>query len=140
MTSAETLPGMVPFLPLIYVAWADGELAADELRAFRAAIHRQPGIDAPSLAALDRWLDAELPPTAAELEELLGRIHQHRDAYLRPGSGDGVDEVASALGMRYEEVVRELLGAVSPDAPSATALRVDAPARDFQPGGGAQHG
>ena len=111
MTSAETLPGMVPFLPLIYVAWADGELTVDELRAFRAAIHRQPGLDAPSLAALDRWLDAALPPTATELEELLGRIHQHRDLYLRPGSGEGVDEVASALGRRYEEVVRELLGA-----------------------------
>ena len=112
MTSAETLPGMVPFLPLIYVAWADGELTVDELRVFRAAIHRQPGLDAPSLAALDRWLDAELAPTAAELEELLGRIHQHRDVYLRPGSGEGVDEVASKLGRRYEEVVRELLGAV----------------------------
>ena len=34
-------------------------------------------------------------------------------------------EVASALGMPYEDVVRELLGAVSDDAPSAAALRVD---------------
>ena len=74
---------MVPFLPLIYVAWADGELTAEELGAFRAAIHRQPGIDAASLAALDRWLDPELPLTAAELEDLLGRIHHHRDSYLR---------------------------------------------------------
>ena len=125
MTSNDTLPGMVPFLPLIYVAWADGELTPDELGAFRAAIHRQPGIDAPSLAALDRWLDPELPLTAAELEDLLGRIHQHRDAYLRPGSSNGVGDVASALGMPYEDVVRELLGAVSDEAPSAAALRVD---------------
>ena len=71
---------MVPFLPLIYVAWADGELSTEELGAFRAAIHRQPGIDAASLAALDRWLDPELPLTAAELEDLLGRIHHHRDS------------------------------------------------------------
>jgi len=125
MTSNDTLPGMVPFLPLIYVAWADGELTPDELGAFRAAIHRQPGIDAPSLAALDRWLDPELPLTAAELEDLLGRIHQHRDAYLRPGSSNGVGDVASALGMPYEDVVRELLGGVSDEAPSAAALRVD---------------
>jgi len=115
----------VPFLPLIYVAWADGELSTEELGAFRAAIHRQPGIDAASLAALDRWLDPELPLTAAELEDLLGRIHHHRDSYLRTGSGNGVGEVASALGMPYEDVVRELLGAVSDDAPSAAALRVD---------------
>lgn len=104
---------MVPFLPLIYVAWADGELTADELGAFRAAIHRQPGIDAASLAALDRWLDPGLPLTAMELEDLLGRIHQHREAYLRPGSGAGLDEVVSALGMPYEEVVRELFGGAS---------------------------
>jgi acyl-CoA oxidase len=125
MTSTATLPGMVPFLPLIYVAWADGELTGDELGAFRAAIHRQPGIDAASLAALDRWLDPELPLTAVELEDLLGRIHQHRDAYLRPGSGAALGEVASALGMPYEEVVRELLGAVSDEAPTTAALRVD---------------
>ena len=116
---------MVPFLPLIYVAWADGELTADELGAFRAAIHRQPDIDAPSLAALDRWLDPELPLTATELEDLLDRIHHHRDSYLRADSGTGIREVAGALGMPYEEVVRELLGAVAPEAPSAAALRLD---------------
>ena len=127
---------MVPFLPLIYVAWADGELTADELRAFRAAIHRQPGLDAPSLVALDRWLDPELPLTAVELEELLDRIHQHRDEYLRPGSGNGVEEVAGALGMPYEEVVRELLGAVSPGVPSAAALRVDTAAMQLLLDGG----
>lgn len=115
----------MPFLPLIYVAWADGELTADELGAFRAAIHRQPGLDAPSLAALDRWLDPKLPLTATELEDLLDRVHHHRDEYLRPGSGNGVDAVARALGMPYEEVVRELLGAVSPETPSPAALRVD---------------
>jgi acyl-CoA oxidase len=125
MTSSETLPGMVPFLPLIYVAWADGELTPGELGAFRAVIHRQAGIDAPSLAALDRWLDPEVPLTATELEDLLDRIHQHRDVYLRPGSGNGVGQVASALGMPYEEVVRELLGAVATEAPSTDALRVD---------------
>ncbi|MBP2648571.1 MAG: putative acyl-CoA dehydrogenase [Gemmatimonadetes bacterium] len=117
MHSAQTLPGMVPFLPLIYVAWADGELTADELGAFRAAIHRQPGIDAPSLAALDRWLDPALPLSAAELEDLLGRIHRHRDTYLRAGAGVGVREVADALGRSYGEVVRELLGAVAPEEP-----------------------
>ena len=123
MSSTETLPGMVPFLPLIYVAWADGELTAGELAAFRAAIHRQPGLDAPSLAALDRWLDPALPLTAAELEDLLGRIHQHRASYLRADSGAGVREVAGALGMSYEDVVRELLGGASADPPSAAALR-----------------
>lgn len=115
----------MPFLPLIYVAWADGELTGEELGAFRAAIHQQPGIDAASLAALDRWLDPELPLSATELEDLLGRIHQHRDAYLRSGSGAGLDAVADALGMPYEEVVRELLGAVSEEVPTAAALRVD---------------
>ncbi len=125
MTSIETLPGIVPFLPLIYVAWADGELTPEELGAFRAAILRQPGLDAPSRAALDRWLDPELPLTAVELEDLLGRIHRHREAYLRPGSGTGVDEVASALGMPYQDVVRELFGGMSPEEPSAAALRVD---------------
>ena len=111
MTSTDTLPGMVPFLPLIYVAWADGELTADELGAFRAAIHRQPGIDAPSLAALDRWLD----PGAAAHRRRSSRTcwtasTSIATSYLRPGSGNGVGEVASALGMPYEEVVRELLG------------------------------
>ena len=122
---ADTLPGMVPFLPLIYVAWADGELTAEELGAFRAAIHRQPDLDAASLAALDRWLDPEQPLTATELEDLLDRIHHHRDSYLRRGNGAGLREVAGALGMPYEEVVRELLGGVSLEPPTAAALRLD---------------
>src|SRR5256885_8219710 len=63
-------PGVRALLPLLYIAWADGELAPAEISAIKDTIQRQPWLDQPSRAWLNQWLDPKAPPTAATLETL----------------------------------------------------------------------
>lgn len=64
-TAAEQ--SILPLLPMIYVAWADGELTDAELDTLRQAL---PGPD----HALQQWLDPASPPDAARLANLLRRL------------------------------------------------------------------
>ena len=64
-TAAEQ--SILPLLPMIYVAWADGELTDDELNTLRQAL---PGPD----DALQQWLDPTQPPDATRLADLLRRL------------------------------------------------------------------
>ena len=69
-----TEPAYLPYLPLIYVAWSDGELLDPEIAHLRqrAAVDLAPGIDdAPVLAS---WLDPDQPPGATDLLRILRRI------------------------------------------------------------------
>ncbi|MEZ4432705.1 MAG: acyl-CoA dehydrogenase [bacterium] len=112
---AESDRRLLPLLPLVYVAWADGELTPDEAALVRAVGQR---IGAPD-AALDRWLDPDAPPDAealgrlarwlgaaagevgeagdlAELGLALAAAHGIEDA----GHADAVRDVADKLGLR----------------------------------------
>ncbi len=124
---------LLPFAPLLYVAWADGELAASESDAIRARLD-EAAVEEQVVAALDRWLDPAHPPTAAVLEALLRDVR--RAAALLPG-----DEPATlvALGQALaraagDEPAARTLTAVTavqqalgvPDAEAAQALLVDA--------------
>ena len=61
---------LLPFLPMIYVAWADGSLTPDEILRIRTAADQAQWLDAPARAALDRWLDPARPPSARILAQL----------------------------------------------------------------------
>lgn len=61
---------LIPFMPMLYVAWADGELSDEEIRELRRSVG--DGCD----PTLDGWLDPEHPPTASDLQLLLGRIRR----------------------------------------------------------------
>lgn len=63
-----------PFLPLIYVAWSDGELTPDEIKGICSVVALYPGIDLDCQVALRHWLDPEDPPSPFELELLRQRI------------------------------------------------------------------
>ena len=66
---------LLPFLPLIYVAWADDELTAEEAAGIRARIEAaelEPGCR----ERLARWLDPESPPPARELQAILRTVRQ----------------------------------------------------------------
>ncbi len=65
---------MLPLLPAIYVAWADGELSAGEMRSLCAHVEAIEGIDVECREALGSWLDADSPPRPGELSELLAAI------------------------------------------------------------------
>ena len=62
---------LLPLLPLIYVAWADGNLVDEELSTLRDIATRQPWLDADACQVLERWLDPDDPPTPIELRYLL---------------------------------------------------------------------
>jgi acyl-CoA oxidase len=89
-------PALLTFAPMIYVAWADGALGDGELDAIRdrVAAHGWPGGGAPR--ALDRWLDARDPPTAVELEGLLG-LMRARASHLPPGERLSLSRLGLAL-------------------------------------------
>ncbi len=63
-------PRLLPFLPMLYVAWADGVLEAEEIE----AICRDLEDDCRSL--VEPWLDAENPPSTSELGLMLGTIRR----------------------------------------------------------------
>lgn len=67
-------PKLLPFLPMLYVAWADGDLAPPETRAIRRRLEATPGIDENCRRALSGWLDPDTPPSASELGALLSSI------------------------------------------------------------------
>ena len=66
----------LPYAPVIWVAWADGELEPDELSHIRtlATGSLRPGID--DKPVLARWLDPDAPPTPDRLLALLARIRE----------------------------------------------------------------
>ncbi|MDH3254545.1 MAG: acyl-CoA dehydrogenase family protein [Acidobacteriota bacterium] len=125
---------LLPFLPLIYVAWADGEVSPIELREISSQVAAIGGLGDDCLTRLQAWLDPANPPTARQLQAMLKTIRRAASE-LPPGTrsslaelGRGiadlqapdsgvhtpaVDEalahIESALGIIGSEVSRELL-------------------------------
>ncbi len=65
-----------PFLPLIYIAWADGDLSTEEVDGICLTVEHQSGIDLDCKAAFRHWLDPDDPPTPWEYETLRRRLEQ----------------------------------------------------------------
>jgi len=131
---AEDRP-LLAFLPMIYVAWADGELTSDEIEGIQRSIDAGVPLDERSRRRLTRWLDPDHPPPPKELDAMLRLIRRagadleedqrlgladlgRRLAERSATEGDGAlpDEVCTALesleralGVVGEEAARELL-------------------------------
>ena len=67
-------PELLPFLPLVYVAWSDGILTAPERERIRERLVRHEWLDEGSHDLLRSWLDPAAPPSASSLESLRARI------------------------------------------------------------------
>ncbi len=132
-----------PFLPMLYVAWADGDLSDSEISSICSKLSEVDGVDQPCQRALKGWLDPDDPPTSLELGSLLTLIRttaaslsaEERlsltDLGAQMAKVEGVeisDPVRSALidlertlALGGREVVRRLLApprpAVSPKEP-----------------------
>lgn len=61
---------------MLYVAWADGDLTAKEIRAISLRLEATPGVDEECRGVLGRWLDPDRPPSAAALGSLLSSIRR----------------------------------------------------------------
>ncbi|MBX3247943.1 MAG: acyl-CoA dehydrogenase family protein [Myxococcales bacterium] len=128
MTEALAHPHVRPFLPLLYVAWADGDLAPDELALLEQKVASLPWLGPDAREALAPWLDASAPPSAEALASLLARVresagtldpHERRslaalgEAMARRGADDEARDadVRDAL-----ESIEEALGLHGPEA------------------------
>jgi len=63
-------PELLPFLPLVYVAWSDGTLEAEELSTICDRIESQSWLEPEARTAVQRWLQPDSPPSAAALQRL----------------------------------------------------------------------
>ena len=70
----SSYPAALPFLPLLYVAWADGELTRAEMESIQAKLAEQSWPEEDAHRALQSWLRQEAPPTPNQLESLLRTI------------------------------------------------------------------
>jgi hypothetical protein len=59
-------PRLLPFLPVVYTAWADGDLEAAEIEDIRVRLAAGGELMAPDRALLGAWLDPAAPPMADE--------------------------------------------------------------------------
>jgi acyl-CoA oxidase len=131
-----SLPRLAPLVPMLYVAWTDGELTPEEISALATAARAQPWLDLRSTAVLARWLDPLNPPTPhvlAQVREHIRRLsvrltHSNQQSLAELGAqlaevAGGKDSlpapmpelartlapVESALGVSGAEAVRTLI-------------------------------
>ena len=132
---------LLPFLPMIYVAWADGELSDDEISAIRHLAQAQSVLGDKDRDVLTGWLDPSSPPTTMEMSRLLHDIRRSASALpkekrmglaqvgLEIAQTDGEDheavrqaltELEGALGVMGSEVTAQILDAHPPTLPVTT--------------------
>lgn len=103
---------LVPFLPLLYAAWLDGELEPSELTDLKGHLLSIEGLEPRQSSAVAEWLDPESPPSAEDLARLgshIRRIARHPDIGERP----------SEIGLRLAGSVDEEVAAHLRDAERA---------------------
>ena len=129
-------PGLLTFLPMLYVAWADAVLAPSQIEAIRSKVNDQPWLREAEKAQLQRWLDPASPPTVAEMKGWLATVRRAaeqmpdarrkslarfgqevaaggtgspRDRCASPEACTALDEIEDALGVISHEAYRALL-------------------------------
>ncbi len=67
-------PAILPLLPMIYVAWSDGELTVSEIQLVLNEALKQKWIDPGLTETLSEWLNPDDPPSAFALQAILQAI------------------------------------------------------------------
>lgn len=89
------LPGLLPFLPMLYVAWSDAVLTPTQLTAMRSQIEQHEWLTTEEQSQLLAWLDPAHPPSVAEMKGWLKQI-QETAVSLNPRSR----QTLSTLGLQ----------------------------------------
>ncbi len=87
LDSLLTNDALQPLLPVIYIAWADADLAEAECERIRDMAATLPTLDADAEQALDAWLAPDRPPSATELTRLRRRIREQAGQHQRSLAG-----------------------------------------------------
>ena len=131
-------PRSAAFYPLLYVAWADGELADEELELLGRHV-REAGLPEGALA---EWLDPDSPPSAERLLHLLDGVRRRAaevsperrrsltelgiaiaeadGEHPTPEERDAILRIEEALGLGGPDAVATLFDPVRPIAPLPT--------------------
>jgi acyl-CoA oxidase len=140
--AALTEPRLLAYLPLVYVAWADGDLDAAEMEDIRARLAATE-LPAPCRDLLVAWLEPGAPPSAGELASLLaclqraGRelpeaelrslaglgeeLARRRGTTLHPGEREALTAIEAAVGLDGPEAARGLVAAARKEPEAAPA-------------------
>ncbi len=148
-------PHLLPFLPLIYLAWADGELTEDEINSICAEFDALDGIDQACKEAFNRWLDPSDPPSPPDMKAILRQIQAISErlpspetldlgvfaAELTSAGRDGagltdaerkaVQRLGDRLGMVGNEPTRALVARSAPTSANTVVVAPVEPAPPF---------
>ena len=64
-------PGLVTFLPMLYIAWSDGILTPSEFETIQKTLQVQNWITKHEKEILSKWLDPSVPPSCSQLRSWL---------------------------------------------------------------------
>lgn len=127
-------PELRPFLPLLWVAWSDGDLEADELAAIRERVEQMPWLRPRVRLALERWLDPAAPPAPNEVAKLLETVkaasgtlppeRRHDLAALGRALADGTSDATEReeVGRALTELEEQLGGLSSLSPPGSVPV------------------
>ncbi len=128
----ENHPVLLPLLPLLYVAWADGILTPSEMAEISARLEAEDWLAEDEKAAVREWLNPAQPPTVTQYERWLRAIRgaavdigpQARStladlgvaiAGFVGGGGDGEARWATPESRRALIAIEAALGIVGPE-------------------------
>lgn len=124
-------PAATPFLRLIYVAWADGDLTAPEIGSIRKHIEAAAGLSDATRDALAAWLQPDNPPSAAALQSLLRPIRNGSGSDLPSDAEKAFTAVETSLGVVASEASKDILQTSAP-SPNRAAVAASFPVSELQ--------
>ena len=136
MENQLSQPGVMIFLPILYVAWADAVLTSSEIKRISKRIDKEKWLSGEEKKLLTSWLNPDDPPSPEVLKSWLEIIKKNSDKVPRgirqtlaqrglemakiSANGDSVDfttreiataltDIEKALGVLGEESLADLL-------------------------------
>ncbi|MBX3182253.1 MAG: acyl-CoA dehydrogenase family protein [Polyangiaceae bacterium] len=107
-------PQLRPFVPLLFIAWSDGDVSPSERRAIAARIEAQPWLRPAARRVLEGWLAQ--PPTPNELEAL-SELTERAASSLPPDARRTLAGFARELAAEEDrEAMEQVLAALGIDA------------------------